>query len=141
MHTKRKNLDEWHFWNGFQNFDKNTKKFQLWEGVKERIIGKIREYERGSFAFIKELGKWKLVVGQKCLGVKKKSGEWSFSPEKGGMKRMKPMQFCGYEKCMRNSEKSRRNFKICGKCENLHYCSRKHQKRDWKYHRFVCSFY
>ncbi len=134
--------EKWHFWKGIQEFDFSTKKFQLLEGTKERIIGKFWEYERGKFEFIKELGKWELVDGQKHVGGKKtKSGVWKFNRKKGGMKRAKTSYFCGDEKCMRKSENSRKKFKICGKCEKVHYCSRKHQKRDWKHHKFVCSFY
>ncbi len=28
---------------------------------------------------------------------------------------------------------------MCGKCKQIHYCSRHHQKIDWKYHKASCG--
>ncbi len=136
--------DEWHFWNGFHEFDEygGTMDYQLIEGIKERRVGWLWEYEKGNFGFIKELKKWELIEGKKKLGEKKISGKWKFCRKKGGMKKVKCVHFCGDGKCLRNAKDYPKiSFKVCGKCDKIRYCSRKHQKRDWEYHKFSCCFY
>ncbi len=41
---------------------------------------------------------------------------------------------CNDEKCKRKDVL----LKMCGRCKAVFYCSRKHQKRDWKRHEILC---
>ncbi len=101
-------------------------------------------WEKGKFAFSRALNNWTLSKGVKCENGKKKlRGNWWFDLEKGtiAMKLMKGVQKCHDAECSRKSSISRNVFKSCGKCERVFYCSKKHQKRDWKVHKFECFFY
>ncbi len=127
-------------WIGIHRFDEKTGDRQLLEGIKEDRK-RINSWERGKFQYIDGLKKWELVEGVKCIKGKKLRGKWSFNEKKNKMKGEKIVKKCGYEKCVRNSESSTRKFKLCGKCEKVLYCSRKHQKSDWKNHKYECSYY
>ncbi len=130
---------KWTRINGIRGYDEISGKWELLEGKKENVDG----WERGRFDFVEGLERWELREGVKCLKGKKRRGEWFYDVNKNKMKGVKVVRNCGDEKCERkNSEKSKiRIFKICGKCEKVFYCSTKHQKRAWKMHKYVCSYF
>ncbi len=141
-------LQRGYWWIGIHGYDKHTRTFQLFEGVKEtRCLKSGREirFERGFFRFIDGLKRWELVEGVKRRngeGKKKKiRGKWIYHPKENKMICVKFLKECNYRKCERNSDSSKRVFKLCGKCKKTFYCSRRHQRNDWKFHKYMCSFY
>ncbi len=131
---------------GIHGFDKNLKRWELLEGIKENFDSlSLDIWERGKFEFIPELRRWELVEGVKCNNKegKKIRAKWLYDPKEKKMKGVKVVKKCGYWKCERNSnsESSKRIFKLCGKCQKSFYCSRRHQRNDWVEHKYVCSYY
>ncbi len=133
---------------GIYVFDGRTKTIQVIQGTKMKFSGNNYHWEKGKFLFSVGLNRWTLVKGVKCVnGKKKKRGNWRYDAREGKVvvKRLKGVQKCGDSKCSRKSSNSKNMFKCCGKCarETTFYCSRsrKHQKRDWKVHKFECFFY
>ncbi len=125
---------KWTRINGIRGYDQISGKWELLEGKKEN--------GNGRFDFVEGLDRWELREGVKSFKAKKRRGEWFYDANKNKMKGVKLIMVCGDEKCERNSEKSKKRiFKICGKCEKVFYCSRKHQKRAWKVHKYVCSYF
>ncbi len=127
-------------WIGIQKFDKETGDYQLLEGIKEKGNGN-DSWERGKFQYIEGLKRWELVEGVKCVKGNKIRAKWIYDANKNEMKGVKMVKKCGLEKCERNSEKSRRVFRLCGKCKNVFYCSRRHQRNDWQDHKYVRGYY
>ena len=41
---------------------------------------------------------------------------------------------CGFETCFASG-----CMKICSRCKKIRYCSREHQKSDWKQHKKICG--
>ena len=58
------------------------------------------------------------------------------------------MKQCNYIKCNKSNRKMKsqknnndicKKLKLCSKCKSAFYCTRNHQKKDWKYsHKYVC---
>ncbi len=128
------------FWVGTHEYDERTRYHQLLEGIKHKNWNG-ESWERGKFDYIQELGGWELVEGVKRAKGKKTRAKWVYNKRNGKMKALRVVKKCKYWKCSRDSETSRNIFKLCGKCEKIFYCSRKHQKNDWESHKHVCSYY
>ncbi len=131
---------KWGWFYGMQTFDKRTNKWELLEGIKEKRVGE-NHWERGRFGYIRQLKRYELVEGVKSINGKKTRAKWIFYKKENKMKGVKVVKKCALEKCERNSENSRREFKLCGKCKKQFYCSRRHQRNHWKCHKYVCSYY
>ncbi len=89
-----------------------------------------------------------LIKGVTCnrkdgrgLEVKKTRAKWVYSRKEKKIKALKVVKKCGERKCKKSSGNSKRSFKLCGKCQKVFYCSRKHQKADWDDHKYICSYY
>ncbi len=138
-----KGSDKWDVWIGVHSHG-NTKgledKFQLLEGIKVRKNDG-NSWERGKFEYIQKLKRYELVEGVKCEKGKKIRAKWIYDSHKHEMNAVKVVKECGYMKCKRNSENSKRIFRLCGKCQKMFYCSRRHQRNDWAKHKHACSFY
>ncbi len=131
----------WRFEHGIRKFDERTKEWELVEGTKHHVFLDKRLSFRGKFGYIKELESYELVEGVESVDRKKTRGKWLYDSRKSEMKAVKVMKKCEYAKCSRDSLKSKRVFRLCGKCEKVFYCSRRHQRNDWEYHKYVCSYY
>ncbi len=125
---------------GIQIFDKRTEKWELREGLKFGVFAGMY-WERGKFGYIPQLKRYELVEGVKLVNEKKVRAKWIFNEKEKKMKGVKVIKKCAHKKCKRNSETSRREFKLCGKCKKLFYCSRRHQRNHWKDHKLDCSYY
>ncbi len=121
---------------------KNSKgKKKKWSALIPIFFEEMRFLIRGKFGFIKELGGYELIEGVENVDGEKTRGKWLYDPRKSEMKAVKMVKKCEYVKCSRDSSKSKRVFRLCGKCEKVFYCSRRHQRNDWEYHKYVCSYY
>ncbi len=86
----------------------------------------------------------KLVFMSKHLEKYVKKLETSHDGAWGGRKECKDWKMvilnfvclkeCSDRKCKRKDVRLR----MCGRCKAVFYCSRKHQKRDWKRHESQC---
>ncbi len=133
-------LTAWPLWHGIHGYDKNTSEWQLLEGMKASNIWE--DGERGKFEYIEELKRWELVEGVKSSEKSKMRGKWIYDPRNHEMHCVRLVKKCEYGKCKRNSENTKRIFRVCGKCKKKFYCSRRHQRNDWQMdHKYQCSFY
>ena len=66
--------------------------------------------------------------------IKKEKKEITLINFSGFVKLIKMIHICHYKKC----NKLHVRYK-CSRCKKVHYCSRRCQKKDWKYrHRYNC---
>ncbi len=126
-------------WNGIHQYHAKSGKWELSEGIKAENGS--QNWERGKFEYVEKVNNFELVEGVKCLNGKKMRGKWIYDAEKREMKGVKVVKKCEYGKCKRNSESSKRVFRLCGKCQKVFYCSRRHQRNDWMLHKYGCSYY
>ncbi len=135
----------WHFEHGIRTWDERTKEWELVEGEKSHLLlkGDVPSYFlfRGKFSYVKELERYELMEGVENVDGKKTRGKWLYDPRKSEMKAVKMVKKCEYVKCSRDSSISKRVFRLCGKCEKVFYCSRRHQRNDWEYHKYACCYY
>ncbi|MCP3926286.1 MAG: zinc finger MYND domain-containing protein, partial [Desulfobacterales bacterium] len=95
-------------------------------------------WERGKFEFIEEMGNYELVEGVKCMDGKKTRAKWIYDCKENEMHGVKMVKRCAHPQCQRNSENSKKVFRLCGRCQNVFYCTRRHQRNDWQRHRCSC---